>query len=227
MDRPENKKRILIFYIIVGAMMIGLFSFTTWYNNMRAEQRAEANPDSAVTETPEAEEPKEEEKPVELTADHCAANGYRYRIINDAEELAAYGLPAEVTEEIMGGTFATADSKITLYAYPEYGCRAYLIAGREDAYSFCILDGLTDTTLVPTLADLLPLYGIYSTEDDFYQLAHDCTYAGDKSVAEGVEIQLVSSHNAPLHMLYSESEGLLMAGGLCFNVTDKLAELLK
>ncbi|MBE6936880.1 MAG: hypothetical protein E7458_10410 [Ruminococcaceae bacterium] len=227
MDRPENKKRIIIFYIIVGAMMIGLFGFTTWYNNMRAEQIAAENPDAAITETPEEEEPVEEEKPVELSADYCAAGGYRYRIVNDAEELAYYGLPEEITEEIMGGTFATADSKITLYAYPAYGCRAYLIAGREDAYSFCILDGLTDTTLVPTLADLLPLYGIYSTEDAFLELARDCTYAGDKTVADGVEIQLISAHDAPLMMTYDADAGLLMAGGMCFNVTDKMAELLK
>lgn len=68
-------------------------------------------------------------------------------MITDETELASLGLPNVITDDMMGAVFATADDQVTLYAYPAYGCRAILIAGKDDAYSFCVLDGFTDNTV--------------------------------------------------------------------------------
>lgn len=259
MDRPEVKHRVAVSYIVAMVCLIAIVIISQILVNNRAQQQEEdpaAENTSSSTDAPTTESGTDEEEPVTndgsypaMNAEFCTYDMYQYRIVTDAEELASFGLPSSVTEEMLGGSFATANDRITLYAYPAYGCRAILIANKGDNYSFCVLDSFTDSTKVQTLNVIPPMFGMNAasdvvsseviradgtqvtlTEEDveqFYSLLSDCTNAGEKAaVADGVTIALTSRTGVVLPLNYHEDISLISILGEYYTVTEELQTFL-
>ncbi len=259
MDRPEVKHRVAISYIVTAVCLIAILVVSQLLWGGRTPQEpvdpADGGTVSDTDGTSEpgtqagTDEPDERDAYEVLEAEYCTYDHYRYRMITDAEELSALGLPSAVTDDVRGGNFAAADDKIVLYAYPAYGCRAFLIANKNDAYSFCVLDGFTDDSAVQTLDTILPMYGMYAASDitsgqvvdtngkaspltaeeleQFYALLSGCTNAGDKAVVtDGMTIELVTRTGVILELSYYEDVSLISVLGEYYAVTDDLKTLI-
>ena len=260
MDRPEVKRRVAISYIVTAicliAILVGSQLLLSNQNQNQQDSDSPASDDGTVSDTPdtvisgESGDPETDDTPNEvLEAESCTFEEYRYRMITDETELASLGLPNVITDDMMGAVFATADDQVTLYAYPAYGCRAILIAGKDDAYSFCVLDGFTDNTSVQTLATILTMDAIYAVSninsaqiisadgeaealnseelEQFYSLLSACTNAGEKAVVtDGVTIALTSHTGAVLELSYYEDVSLISALVEYYTVTDDLKTLI-
>lgn len=254
MDRPEVKHRVAISYIVAMVCLIAIVVVSQLLMSNRAKPADDpADGTSDTADVPN--EPVEDVPPIDdgsyaaMEAEACTYNEYRYRIVTDAEELAALGLPAAVTKDILGGNFATADNRVALYAYPAYGCRAILIANSGENYSFCVLDGFTDSTKVQTLDVIPPIYGMNAAADvtaaefvspdgtrsaidsgkleQFYALLPDCTNAGEKApVTDPATIALTSRTGVVLELSYYEDVSLISVLGQYYAVTDELKTLI-
>lgn len=257
MDRPEVKHRVAISYIVVAICLIAIFVLQFWLAKRSIQNTTPAEADSTVSgETSDvAAQPDPEEETTDddayavLDAEYCIQGDYRYRMVSDAEELAALGLPEAVTEDILGGNLATANDKIALYAYPAYGCRAVLIASKNDAYSFCVLDGFTSDAAAQTLDVIFPLYGLNTVSDiasaqiagtdgtvrqltgenvqQFYDLLSGCENAGEKAaVTAGQTIAFTSQRDAVCELTYYSDVSLICVLGEYYTVTDELKTLI-
>ena len=163
MDNAQDKRRMTISYILAAIFLVIVVIGSHLYTNYRIQQRQAAAGETAEEEPAQMEEAEEEEEDSsyeQITVDYSIYETYRYRTVTDTAELSALGLPATVSDEDLGGKFATADNQIVLYAYPRYGCRAVLIGNNTNKYSFCVLDSFTDNTQFGTLAQIPGLYGI-------------------------------------------------------------------
>ena len=252
MDRPQDKRRMTISYIVAAIILVIVVILSQVYTNYRVQQRRAAAGETEDTATvQEEEQAAEEDKAYEqLTVESSIYDGYRYRSVTDAEELAALGLPASVSEEDLGGKFATADNQIVLYAYPRYGCRAVLIGNNTDKYSFCVLDGFTDNTKVGTLAQIPPLYGIrdvphiskgivtdhdgntFELNADSLSQLMDCladcvnNNAGT-SVPSGITITLTAQSGLPMELTCDQNLSIVSVLGESYKISTELKTLLQ
>lgn len=257
MDRPEVKHRVAVSYIVAMVCLIAVVIVSQILVNNRSQQQAddpEGTSDAADASSADdgvtTDEPAVDDGSyAALDVEYCTYDMYQYRIVTDAEELASLGLPSSVAEELLGGSFATANDRITLYAYPTYGCRAVLIANSGENYSFCVLDSFTDSTKVQTLNVIPPMFGMNAASDvasagfvltdgtqiamtaedieQFYSLLPDCTNAGEKAaIADGVTIALTSRTGVVLNLNYYEDLSLITILGEYYEVTEDLKILL-
>ena len=256
MDRPEVKRRVAISYIVTAVCLIAILLFTQFFTMNRSTDNAEET-DDTVSDTSDEEVSSETNEDAEETPDSyetletatCTYDGYCYRMITDADELSAWGLPETITDDIVGGTFATADDQTVLYAYPAYGCRAVLIAGKDNARSFCVLDGFTDDTKASTLDAILPMYGIHAVSnilsaqivtvagteipldsEEITQLCEffsACSNAGDKAaVTDAVAITFTTQSGMRFSFSYYEDLELISVFNEYYQVTDDLKDWL-
>lgn len=253
MDRPEVKHRVAVSYIVAMVCLIAIVIVSQLLVNNRAKQTAD--PVDGTSDAVDIPNDETEDLPVDdssyaaLESEFCTYNEYRYRVITDTEELATLGLPSSVTKEVLGGNFATADNRVALYAYPAYGCRAVLIANSGEAYSFCVLDGFTDSSKVQTLDAIPPMYGMNAASDvaesalihsdgtrttidaenleQFYNFLSGCSNAGEKApVTDPVVVALTSRTGVVLELNYYSDISLISVLGEYYTVTDDLTALI-
>jgi hypothetical protein len=245
MDRPEVKSRAFVSYVVVAVCLIGLMLFTNYMNNTANENAAAEDPAAATEQNPAAQ--SEVTEPT-LDVNGCTYSGYHYRVVSDIDELSALGLPGKVEEGMIGGEFGAADNRVTLYAYPALACRAYLIAGRDELYSFAVLDSFTEDK-AGNAGDIAPMYGIYSAADaakaviissdgeertlsgaDIESLLAAltaCANAGDYgAMTGGTVLSITSAKGAVMTMEYYEERGVISVLGEYFTASDEVKNMM-